>query len=360
MSDQAQESAPQAQESSPADIDSMSMYDAVDFKINQLHKDMAAIKDNSEPVVPTSEPVVAVSEPVVSDEAPAEQPTENVGQSEASVEEPKPVEPVGSLGVDGKIQFKSDKFVEAAKREREERARREAIEQREAELQERLKKFEDAKTPLDYLKAKGLSYEDVVSQVMGTEQKPAEEIDPVDAKLNPVQQEIKAIQEELKATKEALEQEKISKSQQEQEKAIENFNKELSDFAKEKGYEYVQAFGNQALEHAQAVWADYYNQTGKFLDYGSTLDIVEEHYEKEYLERMFKTSKFKGLVKSRAEELGLTLGASESKTVPQPQETAPKTLTSSHSVPSNKSEPNLDDLDMRDAMELLIKKRLQS
>lgn len=201
----------------------------------------------------------------------------------------------------------ADKFEVLAKKERALFRQRQAIAQKEKELQElqtKLKAFEEKKTkakvnPLEYLSEAGLSY-DELTDFMLNGGKPSEK-----SELQMLKEEFQRLREE-QAEKERQTQEQQTAAQQAQQAQIlEDFKSEIGEFLESKKDVYELTYQRNAVDDIFTTIQDAYvinlqdwmangrqGPPPAHMDIQKAAEIVEEFYEKEVL-KLAETQKLK-------------------------------------------------------------------
>jgi hypothetical protein len=247
----------------------------------------------------------------------------------------------------------SSRFAALARREksfRDEQAkvsqRQQEFDAREKALQDREARLQSAKRrPLDLLKEHGFQYNDALQDFMGGYKEP--ELDPVDAKLKPLKDKWDKFEPNLEALKseiQGLKSELTMKAQQE------NYNQAMSEIrsvaADVEKYELINVIGDDAIDLIRDTVVEYFSRHQKMLDYAEAAEIVEKHYEDEYLNRFVTTKK----LKSR-------LPQPETSKQPAPKEVkAPKQTLTQGLQTAPQATVNIDDMSKQDAIAYLAKK----
>lgn len=156
------------------------------------------------------------------------------------------------------------------------------IEKMRAEL-ERLKKYEEISDPMELLKLKGMSYEDLITRNLDPES--------FDTKS-----ELQKVREELAAFKKEAEEKEKQKLESEKESVKANYLNHLKSFVEKAGekYELINTFG--ATNDVFDTIEEMYNKTGKVLSEEEACDLVEKFLEEKYLDRFAKINKLKSKI----------------------------------------------------------------
>lgn len=185
------------------------------------------------------------------------------------------------------------KFAEAARRNQALRAKQRQLkaplaekETRVAELEkelERLKKYEDITDPMELLKLKGMSYEDLIARNLNPEEH--------DSKA-----EIQALREELESYKKSAEEKEKTNLERQNEEVVSGYIKHITKFVADNSekYELINTLGHQQDVYETIV--EMHKKTGKVISDEEAADLVEkflmDQTEKQ-LDQFSKTSKLK-------------------------------------------------------------------
>lgn len=265
-----------------------------------------------------------------------------------------------------KPDLESSRFAALSKREREARQREAdakqrlaVLENRQKELVERETRIKGAGTPLEILKAHGYKYEDATMEAVGAF-KPRE-VDPMDSKLqtalNPVSGEVAELKKQLTETFEVVKQLQADRVAGIQHQVM----REFKEAAESGGYEYVLAYGQEALNLAKDIALRHKANTGRLLTYNESLDIVEGYYSKK-AEAIAATKKFQSRLTQPAQNPASskpTNPVSPAKSEPTPTKPAVRTLTQSHSQ-TNRARPDLEKMSDRDALDWIASNVLKT
>ncbi len=185
------------------------------------------------------------------------------------------------------------KYAEAARRNQALRAKQREIKapllEKDSEIEkmkteiERLKKYEDTQDPMELLKLKGLSYEDIIERNLNPEA--------VDSK-----EEIRKIREELESYKKANEEKEksfLEKQNEEVKTGYLNHIKKFTESSPEK-YELINTLGHH--KDVYEVIEETYTKTGKIISDEEAADLVEQYLEKEILDKYAKINKLKNKI----------------------------------------------------------------
>jgi len=191
------------------------------------------------------------------------------------------------------------KFAEIARRNQALRNKqRETVaplKEKDAELEklraevERLKKYDDINDPMELLKAKGMTYEQLIEKNLNPES--------FDSKS-----ELQKVREELASFKKALEDEKKSGLEKQKETAISEYQAHLVKYVDNSGekYELIKAFGSH--QDVYDVIEQTYNRTGKVISDEEACDLVEKFLE-ERLDPLSKINKLRNRITPVKEDL---------------------------------------------------------
>lgn len=226
-------------------------------------------------------------------------------------------------------QKKDDSFVERfaalAKKEKrilrekqEAKALKDAYEKRDTDLKKReenLKQLETLDNPLELLKMKGWTYEDVTNFILNNEKPTA------DHEVKGVKSEIEKLRQEMTEKEKAAETARQKQAEEEQQAAISNFKREITEFTKKNvlDYEFINLFEQQEMIYDTI--AEYYEKNKKVLSVKEGADLVEKYLE-DQLSKTKETKKFQKL-------FGIETTNTEDKkpTQSQPTQSQSKTLT---------------------------------
>ena len=170
------------------------------------------------------------------------------------------------------------KFAEAARRNQALRAKQREIKaplaEKEAELEKmraevaRLKKFEEISDPMELLKEKGFSYEDLIAR-----------------NLNPegydTKSEVQKLREELETYKKSAEEKEKTLLEKQREEVKTGYLAHIKKFTEShpNEYELINKMGHH--QDVYDVIEETYNRTGKVIDDKEAADLVEQFLEKE-------------------------------------------------------------------------------
>lgn len=241
---------------------------------------------------------------------------------------------------------------EARRREGEAKQRVKDLETRQRELEERETRIKGAKSPLEVLKAHGLTYQDATMEAVGAYR--PKETDPFDTKvqsaLDPVNVQVAELKKQLDEATGVVKQLQADRVAAIQHQVMHEFKQA----AEQGGYEYVLAFGQEALNLAKDIALKHKAQYGRLLTYNESLDIVEGYYSKR-ADAIAATKKFQSRSTSTTTNptpskptnpVAPAKTSTDSAAKPNPG----KTLTQSHSQ-TNRSRPDLDKMPERDALD---------
>lgn len=185
------------------------------------------------------------------------------------------------------------KYAEAARRNQALRARQREIKapllEKDSEIEKmkseiaRLKKYEDTQDPMELLKLKGLSYEDIIERNLNPEAHDSKE-------------EIRKIREELEGYKKANEEKEkslLEKQNEEVKSGYLNHIKKFTEASPEK-YELINTLGHH--KDVYEVIEETYSKTGKIISDEEAADLVEQYLEKEVLDKYSKINKLKNKI----------------------------------------------------------------
>lgn len=188
----------------------------------------------------------------------------------------------------------SSQFAALARKEKKIQSERQALEARNKELEEKIKKYEafeekkkNAKTnPFDYLSEAGLTYDELTEAVLnGGKPQPKDKATELEEKFNTLQAKI----EQEKQEKAEAEQKRL---EEENEKVIKAFkdsvNKQLAD--KRDSYELINLYDAQEL--VISTIEAHFEKTKEILDVDAAADLVEKHLESE-VKKLANSNKFK-------------------------------------------------------------------
>lgn len=207
------------------------------------------------------------------------------------------------------------KYAEAARRNQAARAKQREIKapllEKESEIEkykaeiERLKKYEDVSDPMELLKLKGMSYEDLINKNLNPEE--------FDTKA-----ELQKLRDEIAAYKTANETKEKEVLERQKGETIESYIKHVQKFTQSlpEEYELINTLGHHRdvyevieLTHAQ---------TGKVLTDKEAADLVEQYLQAEHekkLDQYLKINKLKGKVTPITDENQLSDQYSEAPTL---------------------------------------------
>lgn len=174
-----------------------------------------------------------------------------------------------------------------------------------------------SKNPLEALKRKGITYQDLTNMVLN-----GEKVTP-EIQVKSIEEQMKTWmkqQEEAAKLKEQQETERLTK---EHELTIQNFKEEVKEFVSTRSdeYEFINLYDQQELIYATI--EEHFNNTQKVMSIKESADLVEK-YLLDQANKALKTKKLASMLKPQAEE---------KKDAPrEPSKTLNNTMTSS--VPS--------------------------
>lgn len=238
------------------------------------------------------------------------------------------------------------------RRAKEHEAAVNALKEREAKLAS----ADIKKDPLGFMKAHGLSTQDLISSMYGNYKAP--EVDPVDAKIQPHVAKMDGVSAELEALKAQLASFQAAQAESQQRQQYEEVMTGLkgaveADKAK---YELVHAFGDEGLDLARDVMVEYYRQHQRLLDYSEACDLVEKHYEEKVIDRLAGTNKIKARMTQGATSVSAASAVTTTKQ-PTKEATEPTTLTNRLSTGAQ-ANIDIDKLSPEEAIAVLSKKLL--
>lgn len=184
------------------------------------------------------------------------------------------------------------KYAEAARRNAMLRRQKQEvsapIKEKDAELEKlrgelaRLKKFEDISNPLDLLKERGFTHEDLVKQSLNPEE--------FDTKS-----ELQKMRDEFAEYKKLVEDEKRTGLETQKTKAVEDYQAHLKGFVEKAGekYELIHTLGHH--KDVYDVIEETYNRTGKVISDEEACDLVEAFLDKQ-LDQLTKINKLKNKI----------------------------------------------------------------
>lgn len=221
------------------------------------------------------------TEPTAPEQAPA--------QAAPAIETPKEEKKEETL---------SPRFAALARKEKYLTKQAQEMKAMKAELDAKLaqiKEWEGISNPLEALKKKGFSYEDVTNYVLN------------DQKLTP-ELEVKGMKEQM--TKWMQEQESKqtqsqaeakAKAEAEMQKTIENFKNQVNEFVTQNADKYELINLHEQQEMVFATIEEYYNKTGKIMTNTEASDLVESYLE-EQIDKSLKTKKLQSKLAPKVEE----------------------------------------------------------
>lgn len=156
------------------------------------------------------------------------------------------------------------------------------LEKARAEI-ERLKKYEDITDPMELLKLKGMSYEDLIARNLNPEE--------ADTKG-----EIQKIREELESYKKAAEEKEKTNLEKENSRVIEGYIAHMKKFTESQGekYELINSLGHH--KDVYEVIVETHKKSGKILTDEEAADLVEQYLQmqaEKQLDQLSKLSKLK-------------------------------------------------------------------
>lgn len=185
------------------------------------------------------------------------------------------------------------RFAEVAKRNQMLRAKQREIKaplaEKDAKLQElqaevaRLKRYEEINDPMELLKEKGFSYEDIIARNLNPEE--------VDFKG-----EIKTLREELESYKKSAEEKEKKLLEKQNEEVKTGYLEHIKKFTESNAekYELINSLGHH--KDVFEVIEETYKQTGKIISDAEAADLVEQFLEKEVLDKYAKINKLKNKI----------------------------------------------------------------
>lgn len=226
----------------------------------------------------------------------------------------------------------SERFAALTKKEKliqrsrdEVRALKDSLTKREADLaarEERAKQFESINNPLEALKLKGWSYDDLTNFVLNNE-KPTP-----DKEIQLVRSELQKIREEQAAEKQRQTEAQTKAHENELASAIDQFKSEVTSFVKSKAddYELINLFDQSGLVYDTI--KQYYETNQKLLSVKDGCDLVEKYLETKAT-KIAKAKKLQSVLTTQSKDSSET----QSKT---PNQAQSRTLTNNmtSSVPS--------------------------
>lgn len=254
----------------------------------------------------------------------------------------------------------SSRFAALTRKEKESRQREQAAserlaaaEAREKAVQEREARWEAArKNPLTMLREAGFTYGDLTTAIATGEFKEPE-VDPIDAKLSPFKKQLEDALPQVTALTKEIEQLKAQLSAKEQRSAHDQAVQEIHDVIKSDAtkYELCTVMGEEAVDLVKDVIVEYWKENQKLLDYAEATTIVEQYYEREYVERLASTQKLKSRFPSAPSP---TAPKAPKQSAPKEPE-SPKTLTQSLTSGSE-AKVDIDSMSKSEAIAYLAKK----
>jgi hypothetical protein len=235
-----------------------------------------------------------------------------------------PIDQETEKAVQGEAERLAAKFAEVARRNamlRKQKAQVTApLKEKESEIEkmrqelERLKKYEEVNDPMELLKLKGISYEDLITRNLDPES--------FDTKS-----ELQKMREEFENYKKSVEEEKRTGLEKQKESVKANYLEHLKSFAEKAGekYEMISTFG--AHQDVYDVIEETFNKTGKVITDEEACDLVEQFLEQNYLDRFAKINKLKSKIAPIRDDLPPSDPIRESQTLTNqltPQSTATK------------------------------------
>lgn len=192
------------------------------------------------------------------------------------------------------------KFAEAAKRNQALRAKQREIKaplkEKESEIESlkselaRLKRYEEVKDPMELLKMREFSYDDVIARSLNPEQ--YEEKEQFSSLKEEIESLKKQIQEEKESAKKA-EEEKIAKNAEEGKK---QYIEHLKTFTEKNVEKYELIHSLEMHDEVFETIAETMARTGKLLSDEEAADMVEKALEEIYLDRLSKINKLKNKI----------------------------------------------------------------
>lgn len=148
---------------------------------------------------------------------------------------------------------------------------------------ERLKKYEDASDPMELLKLKGMSYEDLINRNLDPEV--------FDSKA-----ELQKVRDEFAEYKKSLEEKEKTSLEQQKEEVRAGYLAHVKKFTESQPekYELINTLGHH--KDVYETIEEMYNKTGKVISDEEAADLVEQYLEKEILDKYAKINKLKNRI----------------------------------------------------------------
>lgn len=163
------------------------------------------------------------------------------------------------------------RFAQLTKRERQIIERERAIKENSRELEEyRKQRNLREQDPLEFLKANGLTYDQLTEIMLKKEPK---ELSPEDR--------IQKLQEELEKDRQERLSEKQRAEEERAEQAVLSFQAEIKSHVETMGSKYELISANNAYETVLGVIEEHYNQTQEMMDIDEACQLVDNHLENE-------------------------------------------------------------------------------
>lgn len=300
----------------------------------------------------TSAPVEKLSV-TTSAPAPAAEPVAGELAAETVEEEPKqPPKP----------DLSASRFAALARREKEARAREAAAEQKVKDAEARSKALEERDSkwarikqdPLSALKEAGMSLSDIVNASYGKYEAPA--ADPLDEKLKPLLERSTKTETQAEALLKQVEELRNQLAQREQseqyDRVMGGIQTELkSDPDK---YELITSFGDEGENLVRDTMVEYWKVNQKVLDYSEACDIVEKHYEEQYLARISKTKKLAARMAQPSATPAAAAALKASTPAQKPKE--PSSTLNNRMATAPQANVDIDKMSKKEAIEYLAKK----
>jgi len=284
---------------------------------------------------------------------------EEIASTVAKSTENGPIDPEPTGAAEAQAQAEkakdrtSSRFAALARKDKELRAKTQETEKmakdlaaREEAIKAREANWELAKKrPMEALKALGFTYADVTQDVMGGYEPP--KLDPMDERVNPIkdklskQEEAQArLEAELKAVKDQLVNERRQKAY---EAGIKSIRDTLSNTER---YEITSTLGEEGVELVRDTVVEYWDRYQKELSVEEAADLVEQYYEKEYVDKLASTKKLQSRFASKP----------AAPAQPAPKEVRePKPTLSNSLNTAPKQTPDIDSMSKTDAIAFLAK-----
>jgi hypothetical protein len=184
------------------------------------------------------------------------------------------------------------KYAEAARRNQALRAKQREVKaplaERDAEITkmkaelDRLKKYEEIEDPMELLKLKGMSYEDIIARNLNPEQFEAKS-------------EVQKLRDELAEYKKSAEEKEKSYLQKQKEETVKGYIEHIKSFTSKNSekYELINVMGlhNDVYETIEET----YNRTGKVISDEEAADLVEKFAEN-HLDQFAKINKLRNKI----------------------------------------------------------------